>query len=307
MTPASTPVRSLLASVVAARPRDGHDGHRRTPRVGRPGARRARPCHHRDERRRAAHRADQRRRVVPGRRRQHRLRRRVVQHRPPGGRGPGHQQTPAHNLLAYDIRTGELVTASRPSSTARCSSVAASPDGTRLYVGGDFTTVNGVARNRVAAFNTATGALVDRLQPAGVTSPGPRGRRDRRHGLRRRRLQGHRQRPGAPQPRRVQRLPTVPSCPGTPNADYNVWAIAVSGDGTWVFAGGSFQNVGGRPAVGLARSTPSPGAARRDLGPGGQQPRSQLRHHQPQGARATTSTATALGLRPRPATSRAPS
>lgn len=38
--------------------------------------------------------------------------------------------------------------------------MAASPNGTRVYVAGDFTTVNGVARNRIAAFDTATGALV---------------------------------------------------------------------------------------------------------------------------------------------------
>ena len=37
--------------------------------------------------------------------------------------------------------------------------------------------------------------------------------------------------------------------PWNPNADYTVWAIAVTGDGASVFAGGSFQNVGGQPAV----------------------------------------------------------
>ena len=37
--------------------------------------------------------------------------------------------------------------------------VAASPDGTRVYVGGDFTTVDGKSHRNVAAFDTATGAL----------------------------------------------------------------------------------------------------------------------------------------------------
>ena len=42
--------------------------------------------------------------------------------------------------------------------------VAKSPDGSRIYVGGDFTTVDGVARSHIAAFSTATGALITKLQ-----------------------------------------------------------------------------------------------------------------------------------------------
>ena len=41
--------------------------------------------------------------------------------------------------------------------------------------------------------------------------------------------------------------------PWNPNADYTVWAIGVSSDGSSVFAGGSFQNVGGQAAYGLAK------------------------------------------------------
>ena len=40
-----------------------------------------------------------------------------------------------------------------------------SPDGSRVYVGGSFTTVDGVARNRIAAFDTATGNLVTSFYP----------------------------------------------------------------------------------------------------------------------------------------------
>ena len=43
--------------------------------------------------------------------------------------------------------------------------VAASPDGTRLYIGGDFTSANGVNRYRLAAYNTATGALITTFAP----------------------------------------------------------------------------------------------------------------------------------------------
>ncbi|GAB3201009.1 hypothetical protein GCM10027261_34480 [Geodermatophilus arenarius] len=84
----------------------------------------------------------------------------------PAGSAPGVNETVRNNLLAYDIRTGELVAGFAPSLNAQAMVVAASPDGTRLYVGGDFTTVNGVTRNRIAAFDTRTGALVDTFRPS---------------------------------------------------------------------------------------------------------------------------------------------
>ena len=43
--------------------------------------------------------------------------------------------------------------------------IAASPDGSRIYVGGDFTTVDGGNRYRIAAFNTATGAVISSFRP----------------------------------------------------------------------------------------------------------------------------------------------
>ena len=38
--------------------------------------------------------------------------------------------------------------------------MAVSPDGTTVYVGGSFTTVDGKPRNHIAAFSTTTGALL---------------------------------------------------------------------------------------------------------------------------------------------------
>ena len=79
--------------------------------------------------------------------------------RPPGA-AVGTNQTPRSNFLAYDLTTGQLNTTFAPVFNAQVRTVAASPDGTRLYVGGDFTTVNGVSRSRIAAFDVATGQLV---------------------------------------------------------------------------------------------------------------------------------------------------
>ncbi len=84
----------------------------------------------------------------------------------PAGAKAGTGETPRANLLAYDIRTGALLTSFRHSLNAQGLVVTASPDGTRVYVGGDFTTVDGQARNRLAAFDTATGSLVASFHPS---------------------------------------------------------------------------------------------------------------------------------------------
>ncbi|WP_235003409.1 PKD domain-containing protein [Blastococcus haudaquaticus] len=84
----------------------------------------------------------------------------------PAGAAAGTNEVPRNNLLAYDIRTGELDTTFQPNLNAQALVVAASPDGSRIYVGGDFTQANGQARNRVAAYSTATGQLVDTFRPS---------------------------------------------------------------------------------------------------------------------------------------------
>ncbi|MEJ5915167.1 LamG-like jellyroll fold domain-containing protein [Pseudokineococcus sp. 1T1Z-3] len=78
----------------------------------------------------------------------------------PAGAAAGTQETKRANLLAYDIRTGELVSSWAPTLDAQGLVITASADGRTVYVGGDFTAANGAARKRVAAFDAATGALV---------------------------------------------------------------------------------------------------------------------------------------------------
>ncbi|MGY1741765.1 MULTISPECIES: PKD domain-containing protein [unclassified Blastococcus] len=84
----------------------------------------------------------------------------------PAGAPLGTNETPRANLLAYDIRTGELITSFAHDLNGQVLAVAASPDGSRVYVAGDFTAVDGQTRRRVAAFDTATGALVQNWAPA---------------------------------------------------------------------------------------------------------------------------------------------
>lgn len=79
----------------------------------------------------------------------------------PAGAAPGVDTVPRNNLMAYDITTGAIVDSFAPSLNGQVKALAVSPDGSRLYVGGDFTSANGQNRYRVAAFDTATGALLN--------------------------------------------------------------------------------------------------------------------------------------------------
>ncbi|WP_255513602.1 PKD domain-containing protein [Homoserinibacter sp. GY 40078] len=77
----------------------------------------------------------------------------------PAGSAAGQNEVTRTHLLAYNLTTGALLSWA-PTLNAQVRSMAASPDGTRLYVGGDFTQVNGSTRNRIVAFSTATGNVI---------------------------------------------------------------------------------------------------------------------------------------------------
>ncbi|MEW2359031.1 LamG-like jellyroll fold domain-containing protein [Spirillospora sp. NPDC029432] len=85
--------------------------------------------------------------------------------RPPGTAAGSAQEVDRQNILAFDIRTGDLVESFDHSLNGQGLRIVASPDGSRVYVGGEFTTVDGQARSRIAAFDTATGALDPNFAP----------------------------------------------------------------------------------------------------------------------------------------------
>jgi PKD repeat protein len=68
-------------------------------------------------------------------------------------------------LMAYNLVSGDLDSNFAPVLNGQVKSMALSADGSTLYVAGAFTTVNGANRYRVAAFDTATGALLP-FQPS---------------------------------------------------------------------------------------------------------------------------------------------
>lgn len=87
--------------------------------------------------------------------------------RPPGVSAGGSGEVDALNIFAFDVTTGNRVTTFNHSLNAQGRTITASSDGSRVYVGGDFTAVDGQARSHLAAFSTATGAL-DTTFTAGV-------------------------------------------------------------------------------------------------------------------------------------------
>ncbi|WP_179271554.1 PQQ-binding-like beta-propeller repeat protein [Actinomadura meyerae] len=85
--------------------------------------------------------------------------------RPPGTAPGNAKEVTRKNILAFDLTTGNLITSFNHSLNGQGLRITASPDGKRVYVGGEFTTVDGKAHSRLAAFDTATGKLVDAFAP----------------------------------------------------------------------------------------------------------------------------------------------
>lgn len=88
----------------------------------------------------------------------------------PAGAAPGVREVRRYNLLAYDITTGKLDSTFAPILNGQALAVVASPDNSRVYVGGSFSRVNGKTRSRIAAFDANTGALVESFHPTAETS-----------------------------------------------------------------------------------------------------------------------------------------
>ncbi|MEO5833181.1 MAG: cell surface protein, partial [Nakamurella sp.] len=174
----------------------------------------------------------------------------------PAGAAAGTQLTTRNNLLAYNLATGGLITSTAPSLNAQVKAVAVSPDKTRVYVGGAFTTANGIKHNRIAAYDAATGAIINSFAPnvdatvnaivatnttvyvGGIFSTGG--------GLSRPKLAAFSASDGKP-------------TTWAPAADANVNAMVLSPAGQ-IIVGGAFKNINGSPAYGLAAIDAASGA-----------------------------------------------
>ncbi|MTD12757.1 PKD domain-containing protein [Nakamurella sp. YIM 132087] len=167
----------------------------------------------------------------------------------PAGSPAGQNEVTRNNLMAYNLTTGELITTFAPSANAQVKTMAVSPDGTRLYIGGSFISIDGVSRYRIAAFNAVTGALItsfaagvdytvnamiatnDVLYVGGAFSTAG--------GQARSRLAAFSASNGA-------------LLGWAPTTDASVQAMVLAPDGSRVIVGGNFANVNGASAKGSA-------------------------------------------------------
>ncbi|WP_273844793.1 WD40 repeat domain-containing protein [Rubrobacter calidifluminis] len=149
------------------------------------------------------------------------------------------------NLVALDAATGEVDQSWTPSTNGTVDAIAIAPDGGRVYVGGAFTSVNGVARGRLASLDPVTGAVDgswsananNTVYALAISPDGSRlyagGRFTNVRGISRGYL--------------AEVSPVDGSVdPGwNPGADAAVNTLAVSNDGSLVYAGGDFTSVNG--------------------------------------------------------------
>ena len=175
----------------------------------------------------------------------------------PAGSPAGTNESAASNIIAYDITTGQRVSTFNHTLNGVGKAVAVSPDGSTVYVGGAFTSVDGQARYRIAAFDTATGALVTSFKPAVNATVGAIAVSSTTVYA-----GGVFTAVGSVARSHLAAFTTSGALTTwAPVADKNsVAALTLSGDGTRLWAGGTFSAVNGTTTYGLAAIDPSSGA-----------------------------------------------
>lgn len=156
------------------------------------------------------------------------------------------------NLAAFDVRTGSLITSFTANTNGTVRALAS--DGTNLYVGGAFTTVNGTSRGRLAALDPATGSVrsgwaanANSTVYALATAPGrlyAAGAFSTIRGVSR---------------TRVAALSLTDGTPATfnPRPDATVLSVAAAPDGSAVYLGGDFARIGTTSRRYIAKVTSS--------------------------------------------------
>jgi hypothetical protein len=168
----------------------------------------------------------------------------------------GKQSVPRSNVMAVNRDTGEVFPGFVANTNGTVYSVVS--DGPSVYVGGDFTTINGVAKSRLAKVNAVSGAV-----DAGFTANAPNLVSDLL-------LVGNRlyvagdfgQLNGVPRQgaAMVDKMTGAVDPTFDPHADLRVNTVAIDPSGTRLYLGGVFQAVGGTQHAWLTEVNPTTGA-----------------------------------------------
>ncbi len=162
--------------------------------------------------------------------------------RPPGA-AAGTNQTGRSRLAAFNATTGALITTWNHPVNGSIRSMALSPDKGTLYIGGDFTTVDGVARNRAAAITLGGAGTLSSWNPspdgrvAAIATSGSQVF-----------LGGNFGRIGTAGRRWVAAVNNTTGALRTsfaPVLDSSVYALDVNASGDRLYVGGAFKSVGG--------------------------------------------------------------
>ena len=183
------------------------------------------------------------------------LRRRRFHLGPAGRRAARDRRGPRSHIAAFDAATGDLLPFA-PTADARVRTLAVGPNGKVLYIGGNFTLIDGVTRNHAAAVDANTGALtgwaggtngaVLAMATSGTTVY-MGGTFTEVKGVARTGLAA------------VSNTGVLQ--PWDPGADNTVSALTVTPDGSRVVAGGAFDILAGVAEHGLGAVDPTTGAA----------------------------------------------
>lgn len=165
----------------------------------------------------------------------------------PSGSAAGTNEVTRNNAMAFNILTGAILPWN-PNLNAQARTIKVSPDEKKIYLGGDFTTVSGSTRGKVAAFDAATGALDPNFKPtvngsvwnvaASNTAVYVVGSFGVAGGATRRNMASFTTAAGA-------------LLPWNPASDDIVEAVVAAPDGSRVVVGGRFQQLNGSPVVGI--------------------------------------------------------
>ncbi len=161
-------------------------------------------------------------------------------------------------LAALDATTGVVVSGWAPSANDIVHALAVSPDGSRVYAGGDFSSVSGKSRGKLAAIDAVTGDVLDAWRPT------TNGRVSAIAVIGNTVYVGGSFSSVSGQSR--QRVAAIDAATGqlingwNPGANGTVRSLAVSPDGQRLYLGGKFTTVGGSSRTFLAAVDPASGS-----------------------------------------------